>query len=158
MANILEYHICAVYCSMFLAAHGINFRSRSGKYEEKWKITIRIKKINGSDQELRINVDENCLNTFNTYFEQYREQISCATINYPFNWIYQPPKTEDDCQLTSGFISDDTVKFYKYYENLPNDVTNFNILLEELNSIDKIKNLINLLRVNIQHILRRNAV
>ncbi len=56
--------------------------------------------------------------------------------------IFTRKKNEDDCQLASVFISDDKIKFFNYYKDLPNDCLDFNIVLEEFYSRDNIMKLI----------------
>ena len=48
-------------------------------------------------------------------YQIYKNDISMASQDKPFNFNYHPKKNEDVCQWASGFISDDTIKFFNYY-------------------------------------------
>jgi hypothetical protein len=139
-------HLSCLFCSIFLDTHAIDFRVRSGQLE-KWKIPDTIKEI---DCPL-VFIDGNkaFFTNLNNMYQIYKNDISMASPDKPFNFNYHPEKNEDDCQWASGFISDDTIKFFNYYKYLPNDCLDFNIVLEEFYCRDNIMKLIYKLREKI---------
>ncbi len=107
----LVYRIYPFFFVAFFDTHAIDFRGRSGQFE-KWKIPDTIKEIDCP--LVFIDVNKAFLTNLNSMYQIYKNDISMASPDKPFNFNYHPEKNEDDCQWASGFISDDTIKFFNY--------------------------------------------
>ena len=89
-----------------------------------------------------IDINEDILNDFSAIIKTYKDVIAIASSTKRFNCEYKLKKSQDDCQVASGFMTDNASKYLKYYLDLINESKDLNITLQELNSRDNIKKII----------------
>ncbi len=77
-----------------------------------------------------ININQEILSDLNNIVAVYKNDIPTASTAKPFDCEYMLKKNEDECQLASGFVADDTTKYLNYYLNLSSNLQDYNITLE----------------------------
>lgn len=118
------YHLCCIYCAMFLDSYGFDFRGRSPKFEKHWKLSHNV----DLDAENHIN--------FMTKVDLLNNQVSSNPPAYSNNYFKN--RTLDNCMKTCIF---------KYYES--NNFNSYNFMLSNLDNKEKVINFIKNLRKKI---------